>query len=199
MRKEAEMSEAEQAGGWEAGWELEFPATSVDELLVALVVRDLVHGASYGVEAEETGHQYEVDYEAGEELEGEVYRLLIGATVKGPEDHEAMAAFTEQMLDEVVAEAEELVAAKKEVGSLPAREVVFQKVGEDSERWDLVLPEWLAPQGAEVPFGFRGYRAGGREPWPSDADLDAHGRVVLVPFGGRFTLFGVPKPADACD
>jgi hypothetical protein len=193
------MSEAEQGAGWEAGWELEFPATSVDELLLALVVRDLVHGASYDVEAEETGQQYEVDYEAGEELEGEVYRLLIAASVKGPEDHDAMAAFTEQMLDEVVAEAEELVAEKVEVGSLPEREVVFQKVSEDGERWDLVMPEWLAPQGAEVPFGFRGFHAGGAGPWPSDADLDAHGRVVMVPFGARLTLFGIPKPADACD
>lgn len=193
------MSEAEQGAGWEAGWELEFPATSVDELLLALVVRDLVHGASYDVEAEETGQQYEVDYEAGEELEGEVYRLLIAATVKGPEDHDAMAAFTEQMLDEVVAEAEELVAEKVEVGSLPEREVIFQKVSEDAERWDLVMPEWLAPQGAETPFGFRGYHAGGAGPWPSDTDLDAHGRVVMVPFGARLTLFGIPKPADACD
>ncbi len=192
------MSETEKDTGWEAGWELEFPATSIDELLLALVVRDLVHGASYDVEAEETGQQFEVDYEAGEELEGEVYRLLIAATVKGPEDHDAMAAFTEQMLDEVVAEAEELVAQKQEVGSLPTRDVTFRKVPEEAERWDLVLPEWLAPQGAEVPFGFRGFRASGVM-WPADADLDAHGRLVVVPFAGRLALFGIPKPADSCD
>ena len=40
---------------WETGWEVGFPASNVDELLLALVVRDLVHGASFDVEAVEDG------------------------------------------------------------------------------------------------------------------------------------------------
>ena len=36
---------------WETGWEVGFPAANADEMLLALVVRDLVHGASFDVES----------------------------------------------------------------------------------------------------------------------------------------------------
>ena len=103
-------------------------------------------------------------------------------------------AFTEQMLDDLVAEAERLVAQKAELGSRPSAELEFRSVPEDEERWDLVTPDWLAPDGAEVPFGFRSFEAGSGESWPANDLLDAHGRVILVPVGDEVTAFGIPAP-----
>ena len=65
---------------------------------------------------------------------------------------------------------------------------------EDQERWDLVAPDWLAPDGAEVPFGFRSFDAKSGEVWPDNEVLDAHGRVVLVPDGDEILVFGIPAP-----
>jgi len=180
---------------WETGWEVGFPASTTDELLLALVVRDLVHGASFDVEAEEDGTELALDFLAGDELEGESYRLLLSAEVGGTENRELVQAFTEQMLEELVGEAEELVAQRQELGSRPADEVTFKKIPEDEERWDLVVPDWLAPDGADVPFGFRSFVEESGECWPSDDDLDKHGRIVLVPAGHSIVLIGIPAPA----
>jgi hypothetical protein len=179
---------------WTAGWEIEFPAGTRDELLAALVVRDLVHGSTYDVETEDGSAEFEVDYEAGEELEDAVYRLLIAAEVRGPENHEMLGAFTEQMLDEVMGEADELVGASREIDSAELSDVAFDAVTEDGERWDLIVPEWLAPEGSEVPFGFRPKRVD--EWWPADDDLDAYGRIVAVPFNGRMFLIALPAPPE---
>ncbi len=78
-----------------------FPQQTADEILLALVVRDLIHGASFDVEAEETGAEFAVDYSAGDELEDGSYRLLLMAEVEGPEDAALLQAFTEQTLDEL--------------------------------------------------------------------------------------------------
>ena len=67
-------------------------------------------------------------------------------------------------------------------------------VPEDEERWDLVAPDWLAPDGAEVPFGFRSFAADSGESWPGNDLLDAHGRVILVPAGDEIVAFGIPAP-----
>ena len=37
---------------WEAAWEVEFPVASLEELAIALVVKDLVHGTSFDIEGE---------------------------------------------------------------------------------------------------------------------------------------------------
>ncbi len=58
-------------------------------------------------------------------------------------------------------------------------------VPEDEERWDLVIPDWLAPDDAEVPFGFRSFDKVSGEPVPDNAAFDAHGRVIAVPFGDQ--------------
>ena len=179
---------------WETGWEIEFPAATVNELMVALVVRDLVHGSSFDVEAIEDGTELALDFLAGDELDRESYRLLLSAEVGGTENRELVQAFTEQMLEELVAEAEELIAKREDLGARPAGEVVFEKVPEDEERWDLVIPDWLAPDGAEVPFGFRAFESAGGKPWPDDGALDAHGRVIAVPFDDTIHLFGIPAP-----
>ncbi len=180
---------------WETGWEVGFPATNANELLLALVVRDLVHGASFDVEAVEDGAELAFDFLAGDELQEETYQLLLSAEITGTENREMVQAFTEQMLEDLMAEAEELVAQREELGTQALVELEFRAVPEDEERWDLVAPDWLAPDGAEVPFGFRSYEVDGGEPWPSDQVLDDHGRVVLVPFGDEVLAFGIPAPA----
>ena len=58
---------------WETGWEIDFPAATVKEMMLALVVRDLVHGSSFNVEAVEDGTELAFDFLAGDELDGESY------------------------------------------------------------------------------------------------------------------------------
>lgn len=181
---------------WNTGWEIEFPATSEDELQLALVVRDLVHGASYDVESEDTGAEFAVDYTAGDELEDGIYRLLLVAEIEGPDDAELVQAFTEQALDELIGEAEGLLEKREAVARVPLKTVRFDVVPEDDERWDLIVPDWLAPDGAEVPFGFRGFAAGSGGPVPDNDTLDAHGRVVAYPYGDELVLIGIPAPAE---
>jgi hypothetical protein len=179
---------------WETGWEVGFPASNTDELLLALVVRDLVHGASFDVEAVEDGTELALDFLAGDELQDQNYQLLLTAEIAGTENREMVQAFTEQMLDDLVVEAESLVSQKTELGSRPSSELEFRSVPEDEERWDLVTPDWLAPDGAEVPFGFRPFGAESGEIWPANDVLDAHGRVILVPVGQEIIAFGIPAP-----
>jgi hypothetical protein len=181
---------------WNTGWAIEFPATKADEILVALVVRDLIHGASYDVEAEETGDEFEVDYTAGDELEDGRYRLLLMAEIDGPEKAELLQAFTEYTLEEVLEEAEALIEKRTDVGDVAISDLRFEAVSEDDERWDLVIPDWLAPDGAEVPFGFRSFAVESGDPLPDDPTLDAHGRVIMVPFDERVQLVAIPAPVD---
>lgn len=181
---------------WNTGWEIEFPATNADEILLALVVRDLIHGASFDVEAEETGAEFAVDYTAGDEIEGGDYRLLLMAEVDGPEDAALLQAFTEQALEELIEEAEAAVAQRSDLSEALVAEMRFSVVPEDEERWDLVIPDWLAPDGAEVPFGFRGFDDASGEPVPDNATLDAHGRVIAVPFEDRVFFVGIPAPEE---
>jgi hypothetical protein len=184
---------------WSTGWAIEFPATTADELLLALVVRDLIHGASYDVEAEETGDEFEVDYTAGDEIDDGSYRLLLAAEVEGVEDAELVQSFTEHTLEELLDEAEELLGQRTRLTTLPAVSLEFRTVPEDEERWDLIVPDWMAPDGAEVPFGFRSFDVASGEPLPDDATLDSHGRVLVVPFGGEVEIVAIPAPADHDD
>jgi hypothetical protein len=178
----------------EAGWEIGFPAATVDELLVALVVRDLVHGTSFDVEAIEDGSELALDFTAGDEIDGETYHLLLSAEVAGSENRDMIEAFAEEMLEGLVDEAQEAVDQRQAIGSRPLADLVFRAVAEDEERWDLVIPDWLAPDGSEVPFGFRPFDAATDEAWPNNAILDLHGRVVLVPFEGEIYAVGIPAP-----
>lgn len=184
---------------WEAAWEIAFAAGTLEEQLIALVVRDLVHGASFDVEAEADGTELALDFLAGDELDGETYHLLVSAEIAGEEKPEMVREFTEQMLEQMIDESEELVERKTDLGSRPLDELVFRAVPEDEERWDFVVPDWLAPDGAEVPFGFRSYIVDGDEAWPSDGALDEHGRVILAPFAGTAYLFGIPAPTEPED
>jgi len=183
-------------GSWEWTWELELPAGSPEEMLVALILRDLVHGCSVDLELVDAESIAELDFTAGDELDGSVYRLVVVVEVQGTDKQQAVAEAAEEILDEMLAEAEELMASRQELGSLPLRELSFKAVPEERERWDLVIPDWLAPDAAEVPFGFRSYLRGSEDLWPDDAMLDRHGRVVLVPHGGTATLFAIPSPTQ---
>jgi hypothetical protein len=180
---------------WEGFWELEFPFEKPEELLLGLVVKDLLHGSSYDVEIPDGGEDLAIDYVAGDEVEDRVYRLLMSASVEGEEDRKALREITEQVLEEILEEAAGLVAKRKKVGAKKVEEIAFRAVAEDQERWDLVVPDWLAPDGAEVPFGFRPFLVEGEDPWPADGELDQHGRLVLVPDGVGFTLYGIPAPS----
>jgi hypothetical protein len=89
-----------------------------------------------------------------------------------------------------------LVSRCELVATVGLSGLLFERIHETDERWDLVIPDWLAPDGAEVPFGFRPLIAATRELWPTDKQLDAHGRLVLVPFKGEAHLFALPAPMD---
>jgi hypothetical protein len=184
---------------WEGAWEVEFQATTLDELALALVVRDLVHGTSFDIEGEDGGGVLAIDFGAGDELDGETYRMLVSAEATGSWDEELVRDLTERLLDQLVDEAESLLERRIELGVAPVDQVGFEVVAEDDERWDLVIPDWLAPDGAEVPFGFRPIKRASGEPWPTDEQLDAHGRVVVVPFGGSIHLLAIPAPAESLE
>ncbi len=173
---------------WETGWVLEMPSGAHD-LLVGLLVRDLLNGASFDVEFADEGVTMELDLTCGDELEEGAYRLLIMAEVRGTEDHDLVEAAVADLVAEAEEEAGTAAEAAQLLGVLPEGEVEFRAVPEDAERWDLVIPDWLAPDGAEVPFGFRSFHGAG--PWPSDAELDRFSRVVLVPGDGEIRAWGV--------
>ena len=181
---------------WEGAWEVEFPATSLVELAIALVVRDLIHGTSFDFEGEPGVGNLSLDYFAGDELDGSSYRLLVTAEAAGSSDEELVRDVTERLLDQLVDEAESLVERRAALDTLPVDAVAFEPVPEDEERWDLVVPDWLAPDEAEVPFGFRPVRRASRESWPNDEQLDAYGRIVVVPLGSELHLIGIPAPAE---
>lgn len=179
---------------WEAEWEVEFPASSPEELALALVVKDLLHGTSFDIEGADGGADLALDYVAGDELDGTTYRLLVTAEATGSPDAEVVRDVTERLLDQLVDEAESLIEQRAVLGVEKAEALCFRGVPEDQERWDLVVPDWLAPDGAEVPFGFRPVLLGSGRPWPTDEQLDGHGRIVVVPFGGELQLIAIPAP-----
>jgi hypothetical protein len=185
------VDDDQAAGEWEASWEVEFPAATAAELLVALLVRDQLHGSSFDLELE-SGEVMEVDFAAGDELDESAYTLLACAAARGPQDRSALQQLVEEVLEQLVAEAEDLARSCQLLGSVASDELGFEPVEEHDERWDLVVPDWLAPDGAEVPFGFRPVLARTGARWPDDSLLDSHSRVVLVPHGGLARLFGVP-------
>lgn len=181
---------------WEEALAFDFSAATRDELLIGLLVKDLLHGSSFDVEVEEPAVEFAVDFIAGDELDDDVYRLLIGAEVDGPEDHDVLHQFTAEVLEEFLEEAQGTLEQAQHLGSRSLDDVEFRAVAEEDERWDLVAPDWLAPDGAEVPFGFRSFLRADGAAWPDDQVLDAHGRVVVVPFDGELHAFGTPLPPE---
>ena len=180
----------------EGSWEIRFNTTEESELLLALVVRDLIHGSSYDVDLDAGRGKAEVDYVAGDELDGDACTILVSAQATAAIGQD-LQGFTAGLLEELVDEAQDLVARRQELERRTAAEVELRAVPEEEERWDLVVPDWLAPEDAEVPFGFRAFDAKDGRPWPDDAILDRHGRVVVVPWGDELVLYGIPAPQEA--
>jgi hypothetical protein len=178
-----------------ASWELEFPCRQRQELLHALIVRDLLHGASFDLEVPDSDDEIALDCVAMDESDGEVYLLTVDAEVESKADAAVVHDLVVGLFEEIVDEAEQLVAVSKIVDSKKSAEVVFVHVEEYEERWDLVVPDWLAPDGAEVPFGFRPLLRGSSMQWPTDEQLNNHGRLVVVPDGDELHLVAIPSPA----
>jgi len=181
---------------WDDAWALDLPGETSEQILFGLVLKDLAHGASFDVEFEEGEVRLEVDFICGDELEGTTYRLLLVAEVAGPEASTLLTDFAEDVLGEMAETAAEAAQGARLVGEAGLEEIEIRVVPEDEERWDLVCPDWLAPDGAEVPFGFRPFRKASGEPWPSNADLDGFSRIVVVPTEGGYRLYGVDLPTD---
>ena len=180
---------------WEDAWEIGIAVRRPEDMLTALLMRDLMHGQSVDVDLADQAGALEVDYLAGDEEDTGTYRLLLTAHVRGPEERSLLQELTRDLLEEALSEAERLASERRSLGSRDLAELRFAPVPENEERWDLVVPDWLAPDGAEVPFGFRPLIAASGVPWPSDTELDAHGRVVAVAHGGTLHLYGVPAPS----
>ena len=56
------------------------------------------------------------------------------------------------------------------------------------------VPDWFAPDGAIVPFGFRPRLKAESRAWPDNEALDLAGRIVLVPVASELLLLSIPNP-----
>ena len=178
-------------------WELELPAGSADQLLAALTTRDRLYGQTITLEPEDDAKKaVEVWLASVESLEAEKYRLGGYAEITGPKEFLEAAR---DALQDIVSEQVEAAAAEAAeatlLGRRPIGEVQFRKVGEADERPQLVIPEWLAPGEVDVPWSFRPYDAKGK-PWPDEDVLNAHDRLILIPFGGELLLYALPPIED---
>jgi hypothetical protein len=182
----------------EHGWELELPAATPEQLLAALSARDRLFGRSVTLEPEDDpGKSVEVWLGTTDALEGTTYHLHIFAELAGPADYLDAA---KDALEDVVGDQIEIAAAEAEEAKLietrPAAGIHFTRVGEDDERPELVIPEWLAPdEEVELPWGFRPFEADGKA-WPSDEVIKTHGRVAVVPTGEELRLYELPEIED---
>ena len=77
----------------------------------------------------------------------------------------------------------------------PAGEIHFERVSEDAEKPQLIIPEWLAPDEVDLPWGFRSFDSGGKA-WPEDELLEAHDRLVVVPFKEELRVYSLPAIDD---
>jgi hypothetical protein len=176
-------------------WEVELPGGTPEQLLAALAARDRLFGQSISLEPEEDDkNAVEVWIGTVEALEDSTFKLSIYAELTGPKQYLEAAR---EALEDIVGEQIEAAAVEAEqaklLGRRPASEVTFRRVDEEDERTELIVPEWLAPEGDEVelPMGFRGFDAKG-EPWPSDKDLTDNGRVVVLPVKDELLLYALP-------
>ncbi|MFZ5804436.1 MAG: hypothetical protein ACOY7U_06250 [Acidobacteriota bacterium] len=177
----------------EHAWEIELPGTSAQELLAGLAARDRVFGQNVTLEPEDDPkNTVEAWLGSSDALDGKVYRLAVYADLEGPEEYlEAARDALMDLVDEQVAEAQKDAAGAKVLDRKPSSEVSFELISEEEETPQLILPEWLAPEEADLPWGFRPVTKDGK-PWPDPEVLKAHERVVLVPFKGEYILYSLP-------
>ena len=178
-------------------WELELPAATAEQLLAALTTRDRLYGQSITLEPEDDpARAVEVWLASVESLEKGKYRLGVYAELSGPKEFLEPAR---DAVQDIVSEQVEAAATEAGEATLietrPESGVQFRKVGEEDERPSLVIPEWLAPGEVDTPWEFRAYDAKG-EPWPGEELIQAHDRLVMVPFQGRLLLYALPPIED---
>ncbi len=175
-------------------WEIELPATSPDEILTALAARDRVFGQSITLEPEDDDAKaVEVWLGTADALDGKTFQLAVYADLEGPEEYlEAAVEAVEDVVHELIDAAKQDVSGALLLGRRPAEEIEFRAVGEEDERPQIIIPEWLAPvEELDLPWSFRSYTRAG-EAWPDDAVLAEHARVAIVPFEGELLLYALP-------
>lgn len=178
-------------------WEIELPAGTAEQLLAVLASRDRLFGHSVTLEPEDEPDQaVEAWLASTEALQGTLVRLGVYVELSGPKSYLEAAR---DAIEDIVAEHVEAAAVEASQAQLverrPADEIEFRTVGEDEERPQLIIPDWLAPEEAELPWSFRSYDLKG-EPWPDDGLLATHDRLALVPFAGEMLLYALPAIPD---
>lgn len=174
-------------------WELELPASTAAEILAGLAARDRIFGQNVTLEPEDDPKgAVEAWLGSTDMLEGKVYRLGVYADLEGPEEYlEAARDALMDLVDEQVAQGKEDAHKATLLDRKAQGEISFELVSEEQETPQLILPEWLAPEDAELPWGFRPVTRQGN-PWPSAEVLAAHERLVVVPFKGEYLLYALP-------
>jgi len=175
-------------------WELELPASSAEELLAALATRDRLFGQEISLEPEEDpAKAVDVWIGTSDALAEGVYHLAVYAELKGAKEFlEAAVNALQEVFEEQVKEGAADAAAARLLDRKATKEIEFRAVPEDDELPGLIVPEWLAPEGAELPWGFRPVASDG-QPWPTRALLEEHSRVAVVPFEEEFLAYALPE------
>ncbi len=177
----------------EREWEFELPAGTPEELLAGLAARDRLFGQTITMEPEEEpAKSVEVWIGSSDALEGKIYHLGVWAELSGAKEYLESAA---DALGEVLEEQIEAGVADAMAATLVDRQamdaIVFRAVPEDQERPQVIVPEWLAPRGAELPWGFEAVDATGAV-WPPPGTVERHGRLAVVPAAGEYLLYALP-------
>lgn len=181
----------------EREWEFELPAAKPEELLAALAARDRLFGQTITMEPEEEPTKsVEVWLGTSDALHGTVYHLGVYAELSGAKEYveaaaDALPEIVEDQIAAGVADAEAATLLERRAASA----IVFTAVPEEQERPQVVLPEWLAPEGAELPWGFQAVDDAGAV-WPTPELVERHGRLVVVPFAGEYLLYALPPLDD---
>lgn len=175
-------------------WDFELPASSPEEILVALSARDRVFGQSITLEPEDDEkHAVEVWLGTADALAGDSFHLAVYADLEGPAEYlDAAVEAVEEVVHELIEAASGDAKAAKLLARRPATEIEFRAVGEEEERPQIIIPEWLSPvEELELPWSFRSFTKAGAA-WPDDAILAEHSRVAVVPFRDELLLYALP-------
>ena len=178
----------------EREWEFELPGAKPEEILAALATRDRLFGQTITMEPEEDpAKSVEVWIGTSDALAGKVYHLAVYAELSGTKEYlEPAADALSEIFEEQIAAGTVDAKAASLLERQAATAISFKAVPEEAELQQLVLPEWLAPEGADLPWGFQPVDAKGKV-WPSKKVLESHDRLAVVPFGDELLLYALPS------